>query len=133
MSTKPLISGKVAAIVTKTGLVINKGALDGVSNGTKFVVRLTVGPIVDPDDPSNTMETLHFTKGRVTINSVYPRMSWGTLEGTTTTSSLFESTLLKVQPPQTSYPSTIQPLIKPEDWLIKVGDVVLEVPDDTTK
>jgi hypothetical protein len=43
------IKGKIAAILSKTEVVINRGEDDGVTRGAIFYVYSLIGPILDPD------------------------------------------------------------------------------------
>jgi hypothetical protein len=60
------IEGKIAAILDKSTVVINKGAIDGVSRDDEFYLFTEIGPFTDPDTGKN----LGITKkiwGRVTV------------------------------------------------------------------
>jgi hypothetical protein len=125
--SRPRITGKVVAVVTSRAIVINKGQLDGVSIGTRFAVQIITGPITDPEDPANNLNNLSFTKGKLIINTLFPRMAYGLLEG------IPANPLPELRPTPMTYPSTIAPLIAASDWSIKVGDVVEEIFDETRK
>lgn len=43
------IEGKVAAILSRTELIINRGSDHGVSKGDKFYVEAEIGPVYDPE------------------------------------------------------------------------------------
>lgn len=43
------IEGKIAAILSRTTIVINRGTKDGVSAGDKFYIYSRIGPFHDPD------------------------------------------------------------------------------------
>ena len=66
------ITGKIAAFLDKSTVVINKGAADGVNREDEFYVYTIIGPFVDPD----TGEDLGTTKkilGRVEVTIVEER------------------------------------------------------------
>src|SRR5436190_24376412 len=74
------IRAKVAAIVTPTSLVINRGEVDGVAKGMKFSVQYALEPITDPDVPTNVLHELTFRKGTIEVTSVYPRMAYCSIQ-----------------------------------------------------
>lgn len=43
------VEGKIAAILDKTTVVINRGSDQGVEKGTKFYIYSKLGPFFDPD------------------------------------------------------------------------------------
>ena len=68
------IEGKIAAILDRTTVVINRGSRDGVSRSDEFYIYSEVGPFVDPD----TGETLGTTRkiwGKVAVSTVEDRFS----------------------------------------------------------
>src|SRR3989442_1609630 len=69
------LTGKVAAVLSKRQVVINRGRRNGVTPGMKFLIRMTVGPIRDPDDPSNVLESISLYKATVTARTVFEGMT----------------------------------------------------------
>jgi hypothetical protein len=66
------IEGKIAAILDKTTVVINRGYKDGVSKNDIFWIYSELGPFIDPD----TKESLGTTKriwGKVVVSNVEER------------------------------------------------------------
>ena len=131
-TNKP-IKGKIVSIVTHRNVVINRGAQDGVRKGMKFSVLLKVGRIEDPEDPTNTLESLSFVKAKITVSAVYDRMSYcatiGTLVGPFASLSLtsVQNPLLK-EIPSYKYPPMGDKLMAPEDaWKLHRGDPVKQI------
>lgn len=97
--------GKIAAILDRTTVVINRGSRDGVSQKDMFWIYSELGPFVDPD----TNEDLGTTKkvwGKVVVTSVeerfcvakteYQARNFAVLAGLT---SFFETTVEQVKLP----------------------------------
>lgn len=112
------IRGKIAKIITNQNVVINRGARHGVETGMRFIVRLSTGTIIDPDDPNNTLSELSFTKAKLNVTSVFDGMSYCTIE-----SSGFSLPIL----PFGKYPKVESPTFSQEDWLLRRGDVIEEI------
>ncbi len=68
------IEGKVAKVLNKRELVINRGAEHGVENGMRFEVVDDFDPILDPDT-GETLGTIKRVKIRVRVSYVQPRFS----------------------------------------------------------
>ena len=112
------ITGKIAAIISETRIVINRGKNQGVYEGMKFVIKLKLPEIKDPDNQFNTLSGIYFEKGNATVVKVFDGMSFADLEGT---SSAFNITIGgKIEYPKVS-PNM---LISTSDWYINVGDEV---------
>lgn len=118
----PIPPGKVVAIVTSTALVINLGSYHGVTKGMRFGVFFNVGPITDPDDATNVVDTLRFRKGTVTVSLLYEKMAYCTIDPSATP-------VAPVDPPQqmVRYPEVERPIYTKEDRAIRVGDTVEQV------
>lgn len=43
------IEGKIAAILSRTEVIVNRGLAHGVSKGDKFYVEAEIGPVYDPE------------------------------------------------------------------------------------
>jgi len=121
------INGKIAAILGNNAVVINKGKIDGVSIGMIFAVKLNLPEIVDPDDNSNVLSSLYYTKGKIKIESVYDRMAFGAIQPKRVATAYPVFPLPQWE--QTEFPAIAgKPLITEEDWKIKVGDEVVSLP-----
>ncbi len=71
-----MLKGKVASILGETHLVINLGAKHGVIPGMQFKVVNSTRPIVDPDDPSNTMDGLTFEIAKLEAVNVFEKFTY---------------------------------------------------------
>lgn len=67
------IEGKIAAILDRTTVVINRGSRDGVSKGDEFYIYSELGPFFDPDT-GEELGTTPIVHGRVTVSSVEERL-----------------------------------------------------------
>ena len=112
------IKGKIARIITKKNVVINRGSRDGVENGMRFIVRLRTGTIIDPDDPANMLGELSFTKANLSVTTVYDGMSYCTIE--TTGLSLSGLSII-------GYPNVEDPMFDTDDWLLRRGDEIEQI------
>ncbi|TGK10134.1 hypothetical protein EHO58_01545 [Leptospira selangorensis] len=122
------IKGKIAAIITKDSVIINKGQADGVAEGMIFDVRLEIPEIIDPDDPSNQLKGLFYTKGKIEITQVYKKMSYGNFKqhfvfnpgsgGLSLSSTRVDENSI---------------LLKEDSWVIKNGDPVEQYTEQETK
>lgn len=126
-STRKPIKGKIAGVVTRKNVLINRGAQDGVKEGMRFSVNLKIGTIVDPDDPTNVMEELSFKKAKLKVSAVYDRMSYCAIEGT------LVNPLLNPPNPFTGlfenrYPAIgDEEMVSESDWKMRRGDPVEEI------
>jgi len=106
----------------------------------KFRVFLVVGPITDPEDPSNVLEGLRFRKGTLKVSSPYEKMSYCSIEPSytippTTTSnipSISSAFAVTTIPGKTVYPDVGSPMMSGHDWEIRVGDVVEQLLETET-
>ena len=134
MGTDRPIRGKIAAIVTERQVVINRGKIHGVTDGMNFAIYIDLGPIRDPDDPENVLDNMMFKKAALKVSQVYDKMSFCSLEGEVSYALSSASVLGTTLGTTITYPNVITPpMIKLEDWGIKVGDVVLEVVEPPPK
>ena len=119
------IKGKIASIATPQNVFINRGEQDGVKRWMLFTVKLRIGRIEDPDDPTNTLEELSFTKAKIQVTTVYDRMSYCTIEGTRNISPLAKeiASITGVVYPKVHG----LPLISESDWHLRQGDEVEEI------
>ena len=123
------IRGKIASIVTKKSVIINRGTQDGVEEGMLFAVQLEIGRVEDPDDPANIMEGLSFPKARIEVTTVYDRMSYCEIKATGYEGG--GEALSKMFGGKAKYPAVNSLLIADHDWSLSRGDPVSEVvPDD---
>jgi len=67
------IKGKIAAILDRTTVVINRGSLDGVSKGLVFYVYTELGPFDDPDTGED-LGTITKVWGKVVVSDVVDRL-----------------------------------------------------------
>ena len=68
------IEGKVAAVINRRELVINRGTAAGVQEGMKFKVMDRLLEITDPES-HETLGTLEREKVRVKVSEVHPKFS----------------------------------------------------------
>ena len=119
------IKGKIASIVTPHNVFINRGAQDGVKIWMLFAVKLRIGRIEDPDDPTNNLEEVSFTKAKIKVTTVYDRMSYCAIEGTRQVSPFVKQirTITGLE-----YPKVVDtPLVSTSDWHLRRGDEVEEI------
>ena len=64
--------GKIAAILSRTRVVINRGSLNGVEKGDSFLIYTQIGPFYDPDTKENLGTTTELW-GRVSVTTVEDR------------------------------------------------------------
>jgi hypothetical protein len=67
------IEGKIAAILDRTTVIINRGSLDGVTKGFVFYVFSELGPFNDPDTGED-LGTIIQVWGKVIVSSVAERL-----------------------------------------------------------
>ena len=125
------IRGKVAAIITSTSLVINRGQVHGVKVGMKFGIFYAVGPIRDPDDPENTIESLTFRKGTVSVTRIYDKMCYCSIDPLRVITRMDTFTLSSLSTSQTVYPEVQTPMYTGNEKQIRVGDPA-ELVEETT-
>lgn len=73
------IEGKIAAILDRTTIVINRGSLDGVSRGLVFYIYTELGPFADPDTGED-LGTIPQVWGRVLVSNVADRLCLASTE-----------------------------------------------------
>lgn len=129
MPKSELIRGRIAAVVSETSVVINRGGSHGVKEDMKFTIYIEVGPVEDPDDPENTIQKLRYKKGTIAATSVLEKMSICSIEGTW--QDYGDEDDYDYRGGTTVYPGVASPLISRDDLVIKVGDLVeqMEAPD----
>jgi len=66
------VDGKIAAILSRTRVVINRGSLNGVEKGDSFLIYTLLGPFHDPDTNENLGTTTEVW-GRVSVTTVEDR------------------------------------------------------------
>ena len=124
---KKKIEGKIASIITKKNVVINRGARHGVKEGMYFSVDISIGKIEDPDDPTNTLGGLSLEKARIKVTSVYDTMSYCAILGTPGYPLLRGWRELT----QVEYPSIGDKAMLSEDaWKLRRGDPVQAIIED---
>ena len=122
------IEGKIVSIVTDRNVFINRGAQDGVTKGMWFAVHLPLGRIEDPDDPTNTLDGVAFTKAKLKVSTVYDRMSYCAIESTRRVSPLWNFEPLVGKP---EYPDVGEiPSLSQGDWKLRKGDPIQEIVSD---
>lgn len=125
------IRGRIAAILGNREVAINRGKAHGVSPGMVFGIKLTIPDIVDPDDASNVLSGLYYTKGKIRIETVQDKMSFGSILPirTYTASSLTSTaTLLGLEEKAEYPPISGQALLDQNAWKIRTGDEVYLLP-----
>jgi hypothetical protein len=68
----PKKEAKIAAILSRTSVVINRGKDDGVEKGDTFVIYTQIGPFKDPDDGTD-LGTTTKVWGSVAVKTVEDR------------------------------------------------------------
>jgi hypothetical protein len=126
MTADNRIRAKVAAIITPTSLVINRGEQHGVRSGMKFAVMYQVGPITDPDNPENRLESLNFRKGIMVVSRLYANMAYCSLEPSRTVPAL-SITLPNYMQEQLVFPDVENPMFSEIEKKIRVGDLVEQI------
>lgn len=71
-----MLTGKIAAIVDETSVVINLGALQGVRTGMRFKANFKTQPITDPDNRENKLDGLSFEIAVLVASSVFERFTY---------------------------------------------------------
>lgn len=66
------VDGKIAAILSPTKVVINRGLQDGVEEGDSFYIYTELGPFSDPDTNENLGKTTEVW-GKVKVNIIEER------------------------------------------------------------
>ena len=123
------IKGKVVSIVTDRNVFINRGDQDGVTEGMWFAVHLPLGIIEDPDDHTNTLDGVVFTKAKLEVTTVYDRMSYCAIKSTRRGSPLLWNFGGLVGKPE--YPEIDAiPSLSQDDWKLRRGDPVQEIVSD---
>ena len=124
MTRSGIITGKIVAIITARGVLINRGDEDEVKVGMKFAVYLSLGPFADPDNPDVKFASLLFPKGTLTVSTVFGKMSYcsiGPRFDPNTSTTLLGGGVSAI------YPPVEKPLISDDAWVIKVGDEVHQI------
>lgn len=117
------INGKIAAFITPKRVAINRGTSHGVEDGMLFAVKLVVPDIVDPDDPDTVLSGIFYEKARLRVTSAFDKMSFGEVEARGAT-KLLEALLGESNFP----PFEGAPILKEDDWVLRVGDPVISLP-----
>jgi hypothetical protein len=66
------VDGKIAAILSRTRVVINRGSLNGVEKGDSFLIYTQLGPFYDPDTKADLGTTTEIW-GKVSVTTVEDR------------------------------------------------------------
>ena len=69
-----IISAKIAEIINKTKIAINKGYKDGVKKGMEFIIYNEGAPIYDPSTKEQ-LGKVEIVKGRVVVSHVQEKIS----------------------------------------------------------
>jgi hypothetical protein len=132
-----LIKGKIAAIVNNNiinnkQIVINRGKNHAVTVDMLFSVRLYLPDIVDPDDKNNKLTGIYYEKGRLRVTQVYENMSFALLQAYKVINPEIPTSVVsayaKIIDKYPDVDSTS--LVSSLDWVIKVGDEVIQVKED---
>lgn len=71
-----MITGKVAAILNSSTVIINVGADQGVKPGSAFKAIYKSPQIVDPDDPTNILDGLTFDIAALIAEKVFDKFTY---------------------------------------------------------
>ncbi len=125
------IKGKIAAILGNNEVVINRGETHGVKVGMVFGIRLSIPDIVDPEDNTNVLTGLYYTKGKIRIETVREKMSFG---------SILPSKIYASSPIPSAYTYGVERyeypsigghvLINQDSWKIRAGDEIYLIPSE---
>lgn len=114
-STQP-IRGKIAAIITASTVLINRGREHGITSDMTFTVVLEVPKIPDPDNPMEFLPGPRFRKARLRVASIGDKASLCFI--------VPGSAMQEVSDTTAERPPVQPPLVKTQDWIIRVGDTV---------
>lgn len=126
-----MITGKVAAIVDDSSVVINVGEEHGVKLGMKFQAVFKTPRIVDPDDPENVLDGLLFTIAELHVNSVLAKFAYCKIFNPYSRSGWKLEKLFETVEPKVS--AGAKKLVSPDDLKIKVGTAVRELTEEKTQ
>jgi hypothetical protein len=126
------ITGRIAAILGNNEVVINRGKSHGVVVGMTFGIKLPIPEIIDPDDSTNVLSGLFYTKAKIRIESVTEKMSFASVLPKRTyhssTADIFSNLTVRET---VEYPTISgSKLISDNDWKIRVGDEVYFIPPE---
>lgn len=69
-----MIKGKVAKIESKTSIIINRGAKDGVKEGDKFLIYVIGEEILDPET-NESLGVMERVRGKARVTHVQERIA----------------------------------------------------------
>ncbi len=122
MPSAQLISGKIAAILTTRIVLINRGREHGVTASMRFQVLLEIPKIQDPENPGEFLPGPWFRKGVLRVTSTGDKVSLCLIEP--------GSGMRQVDETIGGLPPVQPPIVTPQDWIIRVGDTVKELPEE---
>jgi hypothetical protein len=124
------ITAKIAAFVNPRQLIINKGSENGIKVGMTLGIKLVLPDIIDPDNVANILTGIYYTKGKMKVDQVYPKMSFCSLipEVSYNMNNFITNIQTKV------YPKIGEsPILSENDWVIKIGDEVYIISEESTE
>jgi len=124
------IKGQIAAILGNSEVVINRGEQHGVKVGMIFGIKLNIPDIVDPEDNTNVLKGLYYTKGKIRIETVREKMAFGSILPIRvyTSSPLLGSSYSFGGEQKTEYPLVSGKLLDEKAWWIRAGDEIYLIP-----
>jgi len=123
-----LIEGKVAKILDKYSLVINRGREHGVTEDMRFVIYQEGETIIDPDG-GKTLGKLEIVKGKVKIDNVQEKIS--TAKSDIFYRAGFQELAFSMNKPERAplYIDEDENVSQKELSAIRIGDKVRQIPD----
>lgn len=139
----PRIEGKVAGILTKRELVINRGVADGVEIGMRFAILNRQGIDVKDPDTDEVLGSVEMVKTIVKVvrldgEHLCTARTFRTIAGTRSVASALASSTFanivgvpdRTETLQIDQNSTLREELAPEESFVKVGDPAVEAIGD---
>lgn len=137
------IEGKVAGILTKRELAINRGAADGVEIGMRFAILNRQGIEVEDPDSGDVLGSVELVKTLVKVvridgDHLCTARTFRTIAGTPGISAVIMSNSLsglmgtptRVESLRIDKNSTLREELDPKETFVKIGDLAVEAIGD---
>lgn len=133
----PRIEGKVAGILTRRELAINRGKADGVEVGMRFAILNRQGIDVKDPDTGEVLGSVELVKTLVKVvridgDHLCTARTFRTIAGTPgiTAAMGLLGTPARIETLNIDYNSMLREELDPKDSLVKVGDPAVEAIGD---